>query len=134
MGTLKNVTIKPIRDKVLVSDMEFGEMKTAGGLIIRSDDGKAHGVKPRWGKVYAIGPEQKDVKVGDWVLVEHGRWTRGIDLITEDEHGNEIKTTIRMVENKAMLCITDEKPNEAYIGREFTDGPATIRPEEFGAG
>lgn len=132
MPTLKNVNIKPIRDNVLVSDMEFGEMKTKSGLIITSDDGKAHGVKPRWGKVFAVGPEQKDVEVGQWVLVEHGRWTRGIELIDEAD-GEEVKTIIRMVETKAMLCISDEKPNTTYIGKEFSDGPAEIRPEEFGA-
>lgn len=132
MSTLRNVTVKPIKDRVLVSDMEFGEMKTAGGLIIRSDDGKAHGVKPRWGKVYAIGPEVKDVKVGQWVLIEHGRWTRGVEII-EDVNGEEVKTTIRMVENKSMLCVSDEKPNTSYLGKEFADGPAEIRPEEFGA-
>lgn len=132
MSTLRNVKLNPIKDRVLVSDMEFGEMKTKGGLIIKSDDGKAHGVKPRWGKVYAIGPDQKDVKVGQWVLVEHGRWTRGIDLINND-NGEETTTTIRMVETKAMLCISDEKPNTSYLGKEFSDGPADIRPEEFGA-
>ena len=132
MPTLRNQKITPIRDKVLVSDMDFGEQKTKGGIIITSDDGKAHGVKPRWGKVYAVGPEQKDVKVGEWVLVEHGRWTRGIDLI-EDSNGDEVKTTIRMIENKAMLATADEKPDTAYIGKEFSDGPAEIRPEEFGA-
>jgi len=132
MPTLKNVNIRPIRDNVLVSDMEFGEMKTKSGLIITSDDGKAHGVKPRWGKVFAVGPEQKDVEVGQWVLVEHGRWTRGIELIDEAD-GEEVKTIIRMVETKAMLCISDEKPNTTYIGKEFSDGPAEIRPEEFGA-
>lgn len=132
MPTLQNVKIKPIKDNVLVSDMEFGEMKTKSGLIIGSDDGKAHGVKPRWGKVYAVGPDQKDVAVGQWVLVEHGRWTRGFELI-DDVDGEEVKTTIRMIETKAMLCISDDKPDTNYIGKEFSDGPAEIRPEEFGA-
>ena len=132
MPTLRNQTIRPIKDRVLVSDMDFGEQKTAGGIIINSDDGKAHGVKPRWGKVYAVGPEQKDVKVGEWVLIKHGRWTRGIDPI-DDVDGVEVKTTIRMVENEAMLATSDEKPDTSYIGKEFSDGPAEIRPEEFGA-
>jgi co-chaperonin GroES (HSP10) len=132
MNPLKDVKIRPIRDKVLVTDMEFGEMKTAGGLIIKSDDGKAHGVKPRWGKVYAVGPEQTDVQVGQWVLVEHGRWTRGMDIIETDENGDEVKRTIRMVENKAMLIISDEKPNTAYIGAEYSNGSSVdIKPEDF---
>ena len=34
--------IKALSKDVLVIDMDMGEQKTAGGLIIQSDDGKAH--------------------------------------------------------------------------------------------
>ena len=69
-------SLKPIQNRVLVSHMHFGEQKTAGGLIIRSDDGETRGIYPRWGKVYAKGPTNDDAyEIGDWVLVEHGRWT-----------------------------------------------------------
>lgn len=112
MNTIKG-TIKPIRDNVLVTDMSFEEQKTASGIIIRSDDGKGHGVKPRWARVWAIGPEQQDVKVGEWILIEHGRWTRGVKV---DDNGEEI--VIRRVENKSILLQTDEKPNDVYIGAE----------------
>ena len=79
-------SVRPIRDKVLVVGMHFGETKTKGGIIIGSDDGKAHGVKPRWAKVYAKGPDNNDeYEVNHWILVEHGRWTRAIEI--ENEHG-----------------------------------------------
>jgi len=39
----------PIRDHVIVEEMEFGEQISKGGIIIQSDDGKTMGVKPRWG-------------------------------------------------------------------------------------
>jgi co-chaperonin GroES (HSP10) len=104
----------PIRDHVIVEQMDFGDQRTATGIIILSDDGKGMGIKPRWGKVYAVGPEQKDVKVGDWILLEHGRWTRGVDL--EDEHGN-IKT-LRKVDNDAILLKGKTKPSDAYIVAE----------------
>ena len=67
--------IKPIRDNVLVTDMEFEAVTTASGIVIPSQNGKSEGVKPRWGRVWAIGPEQQDVNVGDWIYVEHGRWS-----------------------------------------------------------
>jgi len=54
-------TILPLKDKVFVSDMEFGAQKTAGGLYIPSANGKAEGISPRWGRVWAVGPEQEDV-------------------------------------------------------------------------
>lgn len=113
MKTIKG-KLMPIRDHVIVEGMDFGEQKTKGGLIIRSDDGRNHGIKPRWAKVYAVGPEQKDVKVGEWLLVEHGRWTRGIKL--EEENGDII--TIRRVDFDAMLMVSDEKPSDVYIGLE----------------
>ena len=60
-------TLRPVQDRVIVKDMHFGERKTAGGLIIRSDDGKDYGIRPRWGKVYAKGPMNKDdYQIGDW--------------------------------------------------------------------
>jgi co-chaperonin GroES (HSP10) len=55
--------IRPIRDHVIISDMEFGMQKTATGILIHSDNGKSSGVKPRWGRVWAVGPEQTEVKV-----------------------------------------------------------------------
>jgi co-chaperonin GroES (HSP10) len=107
-------TLTPIRDHVIVEDMYFGDQKTATGLIILSDDGKSSGVKPRWGKVYAVGPEQQDIKTGEWIFVEHGRWTRGVDLELED---GTIKT-LRKVDNAAILMSSDEKPSDAYIAEE----------------
>ena len=45
---------KPLRDGILVRNMDFGEQKTASGLIVLSDDGKAGGIHPRWGEVIAF--------------------------------------------------------------------------------
>lgn len=107
--------LKPLSDNVIVIDMNFGEQKTNSGIILQSDNGKAHGVHPRWAKVYAVGPDQQDVAVGQWVLVEHGRWTRGIKI--EDAEGEKV---IRKVEVKSMMMISDEAPPEdAMIGREL---------------
>lgn len=104
----------PLRNNILVSDMSFEEQKTASGIIIQSDDGKAHGVKPRWCRVWAIGPEQTDVKVGEWIYVEHGRWTRGVTV--KDKDGTEI--VIRRVDPESVLLQADEKPSDVYLGSE----------------
>ena len=101
----------PIRDHVLVSDMGFGEQVTSTGIIIKSDNGKSSGVKPRWGKVWAVGPEQSDVKVGEWILIEHGRWTRTIEL--EEEDGSI--TELRRVETNAIMMSADERPGDVDI-------------------
>ena len=101
----------PLRDKVLVSDMNFDSQKTFSGIIIPSDNGKVRGIHPRWAKVYAVGEEQRDVKVGEWVLIEHGRWTRGITY--EQENGDEVE--LRMVDNAAILMSADEPPSDAVF-------------------
>ena len=60
----------PIRDNVLITDMNFDARVSKGGIVLPSDDGKSEGVRHRWGRVWAVGPEQKDIKVGEWVLVD----------------------------------------------------------------
>jgi co-chaperonin GroES (HSP10) len=102
-------TVRPLRDKVLISDMQFGIEKTASGIFLPSDDGKSSGIHPRWGKVWAVGPEQEDVKIGDWILIEHGRWSRGTQY---ESDGGEV-TEIRLVDNKSILAISDQAPNDA---------------------
>ena len=101
----------PIRDHVIVEEMEFGEQISKGGIIIQSDDGKTMGVKPRWGKVYAVGEKNKDVKVGDWVLIEHGRWTRGMNVEGEDG----ILRVLRRVDKDAIMITSHKKPGDVYV-------------------
>ena len=57
--TIKAEKLRAINDRVLVTDMEFGEQYTQGGLIIRSDDGESRGIYPRWGKVFSKGPDKR---------------------------------------------------------------------------
>jgi hypothetical protein len=115
-------------EDVLVSDMYFGEQKTKSGLILKDDNGSTRGIYPRWARVFSKGPENKDdYQVGDWILVMHGRWTRGINL--ENENGN---TEIRKVELESILAYSKEKPEDVYIGAEYADGShATIDPSSF---
>lgn len=120
-------SIKALSNDVLVIDMDMGEQKTAGGLIIQSDDGKAHGVKPRWAKVYKVGSAIDWVKEGQWVLIEHGRWTRKIKI----DDGDSIKE-FQKVETKSIIAVANKKPNDFYIGQEFSNGSSlTVNPEDF---
>jgi|APCry1669192062_1035393.scaffolds.fasta_scaffold03149_2 co-chaperonin GroES (HSP10) len=116
-------TILPIRDNVFVTDMNFDDVRTASGLYIPSDDGKDYGIKPRWGRVYAVGPKQTEVKVGEWILIEHGRWTRAITLVEPD--GTERK--IFRVDTNCMLLSADEKPNDLSWGLKSID----LSPPEY---
>ncbi len=106
MATIKKIkisSIKPLHADVIVRDMKFLERFTSGGIIIPSDDKTSAGVRPRWGKVFAVGPEQTDVKVGEYVLVSHGRWTRGINVI--DDTGESFM--IQKIDPKDILLVSD---------------------------
>jgi co-chaperonin GroES (HSP10) len=120
--------IKPVQKHILVRDMNFDEQYTASGIYIPSDNGKSEGVKPRWGKVFAVGPEQTDFKIGEWVLIEHGRWTRG--LTVEDDDGTEF--TIWRVEEKSIMLRADQKPEGLEYGKYVSPTHGSeIRPEDF---
>lgn len=110
--------IRPIRDHVIISDMEFGMQKTATGILIHSDNGKSSGVKPRWGRVWAVGPEQTEVKVGEWIMVEHGRWTRTFEV--EQDDGSVLE--LRRVDNSAILMSADERPDDVDIRQTIGAG------------
>ena len=96
--------IKALHDNVLVADMEFDTRITQSGIILPNDNGTSLGIRPRWGRVYAVGPKQTEVQVGQWVMVAHGRWTRGIDI--EDGQTTH-KRTIRKIDPKDILLISD---------------------------
>ena len=96
-----------INDDVIVESMVFDERITQSGLVLLNDNGTSLGIRPRWGRVYAIGPKQKEVNVGDWILVGHGRWTRGLEI--EDEIGVK---TIRKIDPNDIMLVSDEQPHD----------------------
>lgn len=106
----KITKLRALHDSVLVADMSFGERRTNSGIVIPTDDGRDSGIRPRWAEVYAIGPEQRDVNPGQWILVAHGRWTRGIKL---DVNGNE--KMIRKVDNDDILLVSDHHPTDETL-------------------
>lgn len=100
--------LRAIQDRIIVEELKTGETVTKTGIVIPDDDAKERGIRPRWGKVYRTGPLQDEVEPGQWVLVEHGRWTRGLKIRTVD--GEE--KTVRMVDPEEVLLISDERPAE----------------------
>ena len=99
--------ITPLKKRVLVSDMHFGETRSKGGIILVDDDGSESGIHPRWAKVYAIGNKQEDVKVGQWILVSHGRWSRALKVKKDG-----IELEVRMIDENDILLLSDEEPEQ----------------------
>ena len=102
--------IQALHDHVIVRDMDFSGRKLASGILLLGDDGKTDGIRPRWGKVYAVGPDQKDVQVGQWILLEHGRWSRGLKVEIDNE-----QFVIRRADINAMLFVSDVEPTDESV-------------------
>lgn len=98
---------RALHDWVIVQDMQFDERITSSGVILLNDNGKGTGIRPRWGRVYAVGPKQASVQTGQWICVAHGRWTRGVKV--QDSSG---ETIIRKIDPKDILLVTDERPED----------------------
>lgn len=77
-------SFRPLKGKVFVTELEKGVRLTRGGIILTDDNGSERGIRARWAKVYAVGPDVQDITVGEWVLIEHGRWTERLTLELDD--------------------------------------------------
>jgi hypothetical protein len=102
---IKVTSIKALNDHVLVADMNFKERQLSSGIYLLNDDSRTAGIRPRWAKVYATGPEQQDIQIGQWILVSHGRWTRGVTI--EDTDGEVV---IRRIDPNDILLVSDSEP------------------------
>ena len=98
-------TIKPLKERILAELMGLEQRVTASGIIIQGENGKDRGIRPRWAKIYGLGPDVKDpeLQIGKFILISHGRWTRGITVETP-----EGKLTLRKVDTNDILLISDE--------------------------
>jgi len=100
-------SLRPLDNTVIVEDMAFSERQLSSGIVLLNDNGTTAGIRPRWGRVYATGPNQREVTVGQWICVAHGRWTRGVEI--EDDAGAR---TIRKVDPKDILLVSNEQPDD----------------------
>lgn len=94
--------------RVFVTELESGPRRTKAGLILIDDNMTIRGIRPRWCQVWKIGKDVVDVKVGDWLLVEHGRWSFGIEGEVNGEDGKVWHIEFP----KAVLLISEDDPRE----------------------
>lgn len=99
-------TLTPLHDKVIgrMVDVMGQDRTTAGGLILSDNAGDEQFIRPRWFEVTHVGPEQKDVSVGEFVLMPHGRWGHGfsIDGSTREED------KLFHLDTETMMAVADE--------------------------
>lgn len=107
--------LRAIKDNILCTDGDFGDKVTASGLIVQSTIGKSEGIVPRWFRVFEVGSDIDWVQPGQWVYVEYGRWTEGIEVEDERFDTENNKKKIWKVDPNACLLISDEEPNLTEI-------------------
>ena len=98
--------VRAIGDRVLalMIDSPDGYKATKSGILVNDKDATEDAVRPRWFKVYSLGPTaNKGISVGQYVYVAHGRWTHGIKI--DDEK-------IYSLDNEEILAVSDENPME----------------------
>lgn len=106
--TLTKITdFEPLRGKIFVTDLEEGMRMTRGGIIRLDDNMQEAGIRPRWAKVWRTASDIDEVVPGEWVLIEHGRWTLRIPLEIENE-----RIDVWMIEPKAILLVSDTLPQD----------------------
>jgi|TARA_B100000941_G_C28492210_1_gene548646 co-chaperonin GroES (HSP10) len=106
--------IRPLRNKILVKSIDQGMRKSKGGIILPSTDKLeqgAGGIRPRWAEVYAVGSEIDFLKPGDFVLMEHGRWTKGVQV---EDDGEEFD--LRVADPEGILGTADSRPEDLQDG------------------
>ena len=98
-------SLRFMHDHIIVSDMHFDERISKGGIVLLDDDKKSSGIRPRWAKIYGLGPDVKDpeLQIGKYILISHGRWTRGITVETPTG-----KQTLPKVDPNDILLVSDE--------------------------
>ena len=94
------MAIKPLHNSIIfvfdeeVVGNEFNN-KTESGIIYRSYSTDV--TTSRWATVLAIGPEVKEVVIGDNILIENLKWTEGCKM----PDGNKVWRT----EEQWVMCI-----------------------------
>ena len=94
--------------KLIVNKLKHGE-RILGSIIIKNDDATSRGIRPRWAQVYSVGDDITDVNVGEWVLVKHGRWTRGFKF-GDAESTSDLDDLHVIDYPDAVLLVSEDEP------------------------
>lgn len=97
--------VKPTRNKIAFTFLQTPEAgrfthQTDSGIQVIQDADKQLDAS-RWGVVVAVGTEVEYVSKGDFVLIEHLKWTEGLEIEN---------TKVWFTDESQIIAVTDEKP------------------------
>lgn len=100
----RSVKAMPGKILAIMIDKPGEERKTAGGIILNETDGTETAVRPRWFKTYSVGRDIDWIKPDTYVLVDHGRWSRGMEVDKD--------LRLHLLDNKDCLATSEVNPME----------------------
>lgn len=134
------VGIRPIKDWVFVDIYDDGQkLSMFGGkpfwlpsddkfdhhAIKRGTDNKHSGIRPRWAMVVAVGEhaEQRGIAVGQKVLCDEMKWTRGFQ-------NNITKNRCWAIKTEDILLVDEDGFDEGECVKLSEKYPGVINAEE----
>ena len=104
--------LKPLPGKLVCVSLEVGFRTSAGGIVLTDDNDMSageRGVRPRWFQVVNVNVDTNpdDIKIGDYVLVEHGRWSK---RFTGSADMREVGNNYSIVEEKSVMMVSEDPP------------------------
>jgi len=105
--------VKAVGSSVLASMVKVasGHRVLASGILLPDKDMELSGIRPRWFKVESIGPLVKFIEEGQFVFVEHGRWSNEMKIL---QKGGDT-TSVWLLDNEKCLLVSDIDPvNNGY--------------------
>jgi len=109
--------MKPLDGRVIVHNMEKGE-RMIGKIILRDDNSSSRGIRARWAQVFKVGEGIDDIKEGQWILIEHGRWSRALDFNDVADKTSQEYVLHRVDYPSGVLAVSDEAPEGFTLGVE----------------
>lgn len=97
--------VKALPNKILGEMMNPpGLFRKKGALFIKDKDGDTSGISPRWFRVVSVGNGIDWLVEGQYVYVDHGRWSQGLKV------NDELK--VHLLDNKDCMMVSDDLPEE----------------------
>lgn len=102
--------IIPLPNDIWVRKMDNGEGTYGKSKIIiaNNDITSTSGIRPRWAEIWKVGEKVDYTKPGDWVLIDHGRWSYGRTITHEDN----TTSYVQKADPNGIMIIADSEPED----------------------
>jgi hypothetical protein len=102
------------KDTLYIEMLAVGENITKAGIVIPTEkmDAFGHFVKPRWAKVIFKADNLTDFEVGDWVLIQHGKWSSSIKALINGVEKTIWYVSDKSVKEQSIIAVSKKMPTE----------------------